>query len=172
MSLQLSGLRTWDSEAYLVRSELSCCSFHPDGHLFAVAGENGDINIFQTASGASAASFPAGGPVQALAFSENGTWLAVAVRDSPTVSVWDLRKGNVAHSLDYGGKVDSIEWDYTGQFLAGAGSGGVTVKSYDKAAKSWAEPLRRAASIAVVRWAPAAKGLIALTSDGSVGVMR
>ncbi|KAI5293525.1 hypothetical protein KEM52_005452 [Ascosphaera acerosa] len=54
-------------------AELTCVQFHPDGHLLAAGGADGQIKIFEVKSGALAASFAAAGPLHALAFSENGT---------------------------------------------------------------------------------------------------
>lgn len=152
--------------------ELTTCAFHPDGHLFACGGESGEILIFQTTTGTSAASFAVGGPIQNLAFSENGTWLAVAIQGSSTVSIWDLRKASAIHTLDFGFKVESIEWDYSGQFLAGAGPNGVSVKCYEKASKEWSEPFQKAVGAKIICWGVLAKALIALTTDGSIGVIK
>lgn len=128
--------------------------------------------VFQTTTGTPAATLPVGEPIQDLAFSENGTWLAVAIQGSSTVQIWDLRKTNAIHTLDFEVKVESLEWDYTGQFLAGAGPDGISVKSYDKASKEWSQPLHKQAGVKVIRWGPQAKGLIALTTDGSIGIIR
>lgn len=121
---------------------------------------------------ANAANFSANGPIQSLAFSENGTWLASVVRGSTSVGIWDLRKGAETKTLDFGSRIDYVRWDYTGQYLVGAGSGCVAVQAYDKSSKSWSEPLRKACSATAVEWGPSAKSLVVLNSDGSIAVLR
>lgn len=155
----------------LIQIALSCCQFHPDGYLLAVGGEDSQIKIFEVKSGSAAADIETSGPVHALSFSENGTWLATASQGSTTVSVWDIRKTAAPiKDLDFGTVVDAISWDYTGQYLAGVGSGSVAIHHYEKATKSWSEPLRRAASATAVAWGPSAKSLILLTTNGELNV--
>ncbi|KAB8360810.1 hypothetical protein FH972_024544 [Carpinus fangiana] len=133
---------------------------------------DGQIKVFETNTGANAANFETGGPVQSLSFSENGTWLASVSTGSSSVSVWDLRKANEIKIIDLGSSVESVQWDYTGQFLAAAGSGSVAVQHYDKSSKSWSEPLRKAASGMAVQWGANANSLILLTQDGAVSVLQ
>lgn len=110
-------------------------------------------------------------PVQALAFSENGTWLASANASSTSVHVWDLRKTNLLKTLDVGTAVEGLAWDYTGQFLAACGPGGVVVSQYVKTRKAWEEPLRKAIGAVDVCWGPNAGALVALTAEGGVSVL-
>lgn len=111
-------------------------------------------------------------PVQAIVFSENGTWLASANASSTSVEVWDLRKTSLLKTLDVGTAVQGLAWDYTGQFLAACGPGGVVVSQYIKAKKAWEEPLRRAAGAVDVCWGANAAALVALTGEGAVSVFR
>ena len=153
-------------------TELTCCQFHPDGHLLAVGGQDGQIKVFDVKSGSIAATFDLGGPLQDLCFSENGIWLAALVQGSSSVAIWDLRKAAELKSLDFGSRIDSIQWDYTGQYLAGAGPGCVAVQHYDKTAKAWSEPLRKAANVSTVRWGSLARSLVVLTEKGALDVMK
>ena len=150
---------------------LSTAEFHPDGHLFAAGGMDGQIKLFDAKSGTNAANFDQTGPIRALSFSENGTWLAAVVEGSTDVSIWDLRKSASIKSLEIGGPVESIRWDYTGQFLATAGSSGLTVQQYSKSTKEWSEPLRSAVSAVAVEWGPRAHTLISLNGDGTITVL-
>ena len=110
-------------------------------------------------------------PVQAITFSENGTWLASANQGQTSVSVWDLRKTALLKTLDVGGLITGISWDYTGQFLAACGPAGVTVTQYSKSAKAWTEVLSKAVGSVDVQWGAKAGSLVALTGEGGVSVL-
>lgn len=155
-------------------SDLTTAAFHPDGHLFAAGGSDGQIKLFHVKTGEHAANFELGGPVKDITFSENGIWFAAVARDSQSVVVFDLRKeGKAAEAkeLDVGGAVDSIRWDYTGQYLAASGPSGLTVSQYIKSSKAWSEPLRTAVPATAVEWGPEALSLITVNSDGVVTVV-
>ena len=144
---------------------LTSAQFHPDGHLFAAGGSNGQIKLFDVTTGSSAANFEASGSLQAISFSENGTWLASAVQNSTTITIWDLRKLEQIKLLETGGQVRDVKWDYTGQFLATAGTRGVTVQQYSKSAKAWSEPLKSAVSGVALGWGTEAKNLVILNEE-------
>lgn len=154
--------------------ELTTAAFHPDGHLFAAGASTGAIKLFDTKSGENVANFESAtqtSPIQAVSFSENGTWLASAVKGQTSVSVWDLRKMAEIKSLEMGTAVTSVSWDYTGQYLAVAGAGFVAVQQYAKSSKSWSEPFRKALNAVDANWGSNAHSLIALTSEGAVSVL-
>ncbi|KAK5167576.1 uncharacterized protein LTR77_007275 [Saxophila tyrrhenica] len=154
-------------------SELTTVAFHPDGHLLATGTSTGSIKLFDVKSAQTLHTFPAPSqaPVQALTFSENGTWLASANANSTSVQVWDLRKTNLLKTLDVGTAVQGLAWDYTGQFLAAAGPGGVVVSQYIKANKAWEEPLRKAVGAVDVAWGAGARAVVALTKEGGISVL-
>lgn len=158
------------SQVY-TEAEISCCDFHVDGLLFFTGSVDGNIRIFDVKTGGTMAVLETGGPVRAISFSENGTWFAVAQKNSSNVSVWDLRKQAPIKVLDVGSPVDSVRWDYTGQFLATAGSGSVSVQQYTKSSKSWSEPLRKAVQARDVAWGASASSLVALTPEGGLSVL-
>jgi pre-mRNA-processing factor 19 len=149
---------------------LTTAQFHPDGHLFAAGGVDGQIKVFEVTSGANAANFDETGPIQALSFSENGIWLAVVAKASSIVSIWDLRKSAQLKVLETGGLVACIRWDYTGQFLATAGPSGITVQQYSKSAKEWSEPLRSAEPAVAVDWGSLAQNLVTL-NEGKLTIL-
>lgn len=155
----------------LLFTALLSVKFHPDGHLVAAGGVDGQIKIFDIKSGAAAANYALSGPVKCLFFSENGTFLAAVTEDSTVVSIWDLRSSKETKALDTGSKVDSINWDYTGQFLLTGGPSGVTVQQYTKSSKQWSEPLKSAASATAVAWGPAAQSIVATNTDGGITVL-
>ena len=152
--------------------DLTCCQFHPDGHLFAAGTTSGHIKLFEVKTSENAANFSTSGPVRSLAFSENGTWLASVVRGSTTVGIWDLRKAEEIKTLEFGSEIEHVRWDYTGKYLVGAGQGCVAVQAYDKSSKSWSEPLRKACSATAAEWGANAKSLVVLNTDGSVVVLK
>lgn len=152
-------------------SALLSVSFHPDGHLIAAGGADGQVKIFDVKTGAAAADYSMSGPVKCLFFSENGTYLAAVAAQSTTVSIWDLRSSNETKVLDTGSQVESIFWDYTGQFLLTGGPGGLTVQQYSKASKGWSEPLRSAVPATSVAWGSSAQSIVALNEAGVVTVL-
>ncbi|KAL9587428.1 MAG: hypothetical protein Q9212_000243 [Teloschistes hypoglaucus] len=125
-------------------AELTTAAFHPDGHLFAAGGVDAQIKVYDVKSATNAANFESNGPIRAISFSENGTWLASAAKNSTSVSIWDLRKAAVVHALDIASPISALCWDYTGQFLAIAGPSGLIVQHYSKSTKEWSEPLKNA----------------------------
>lgn len=161
-------------ERVLTRPELTCTSFHPDGHLLAAGGRNGQLQIFDVKSGSVGGVFELGGPAKAIKFSENGTWLATASEGSSTVSIWDLRKNGaeaLTHTLPTDHSIDSLDWDYTGQFLLIGGSAGITVKQYTKSTKLWSEPLKAVISSGSVGWGDSAQSILSLDDKGAVTVL-
>lgn len=154
---------------------MTAAAFHPDGHIFAAGGVDGQIKLFLYTTGALAASFDCGGPVQALTFSENGTWFAAVAKGSTTVVIFDLRKeGEAARvkELETGGRVDGISWDYTGSFLATAGPSGITVQQYTKSSKAWSVPFTNATPAAAVEWGEQAQSIICANEAGEVSLLR
>lgn len=150
---------------------MTTAAFHPDGHLFAAGGIDGQIKLYDVNSGANAANFHESGPIQALSFSENGTWLAAATKGSTTVSIWDLRKSSQIKVLDIGSQIGWLRWDYTGQFLAVASPSGIAVQQYSKSTKEWSELLRSAVPAVAVEWGSKGQNLISLGPDGAVTVL-
>lgn len=153
--------------------ELTTAAFHPDGHLFAAGGATGSIKLFDTKSGENVANFESSSqsPLQAISFSENGTWLASAVKGQTSVSIWDLRKMAEIKSLEMGTAVTSVSWDYTGQYLGISGAGFVAVQHYSKGSKSWSEPFRKALNAVDAKWGSKAQSLVALSSEGAISTL-
>ena len=147
---------------------LTTAAFHPDGHLFAAGGTDGQIKVFDVKSAENVANFDETGPIQCLSFSENGTWLAAVVKGQTSVSIWDLRKAAQIKTLDIGSLIKNVRWDYTGQFLAAAGPSGLAVQQYSKASKEWSEVLRSGVPATAVEWGSRAQSLVSLGSDGSI----
>ena len=156
-------------------SELICAKFHPDGHLFAAGGRDGQIKLFHVKTGEKAAIFTIEGPVGDIEFSENGIWLSVIAKGSSCLVTFDLRKeGKSAEAklLETGGPINSIRWDYTGQYLAAAGPRGIIIHQYVKSTKTWSSVNSFAIPARNISWGPQARSLIALDEGGVVKVLR
>lgn len=122
-------------------------------------------------SGANAANLDVSAPVQALSFSENGTWLAAVSKGSTNVSIWDLRKSTQIKLLEIGSQIERLRWDWTGQFLAIAGRNEVSIQQYSKSTKAWSEPLRTPIPVVALEWGVDAQSLISLALDGSITIL-
>ncbi|OAQ73522.1 cell cycle control protein [Pochonia chlamydosporia 170] len=158
----------------LTTTALTTCAFHPDGHIFAAGTLSGDVKLYMTKNLEQAAVFRLGAPVQAVAFSENGFWLAATAKGQTTVTIFDLRRteGDAAPAkvLETGGSVQSLAWDYTGQYLATGGASGVTIQQYAKSSKKWSEPFRNSTPVVGLRWGESARKLVAVNGEGVVSV--
>jgi pre-mRNA-processing factor 19 len=156
-------------------TELTTVAFHPDGHLLAAGTTAGTIKLFDIKSAQTLHTFAAPNSpataVQALSFSENGTWLASGNINSAMLQIWDLRKTALLKAIDVGTAVTGLAWDYTGQFLAACGPGGVVVNQYVKSSKAWQEPLRKAVMAMDLAWGAGARNLVLLDWEGTVSVL-
>lgn len=155
----------------LTVTEITCTSFHPDGHLLATGTKTNQVQIFDVKTGAVGGTFELSGPATAVCFSENGTWLATASEGSTAVTIWDLRKAGgeaMVHQLDTGDVINSLDWDYTAQYLLIGGPAGVTVKQYAKSTKLWSEPFKMAVPSVSVCWGDSAQSIWCLSKDGVV----
>ncbi|KAF2452631.1 cell cycle control protein cwf8 [Lineolata rhizophorae] len=161
-------------------SALTCISFHPDGHLIAAGAADGQIKLFDAKTTENAANYApedsSPGAIEALDFSENGTFLASVVRGSSSADVWDLRKSAVSKRIETdapaGASLESVKWDYTGQFLALAGrDAGVSVHMFEKKGKSWSEVLRKGIGMSAVAFGKGARQLAGLTKEGGILVL-
>ena len=164
----------YSGEIVLIWTELTCASFHPDGHLLAAGSKNAQLLIFDVKSGSVGGVFELEGPAKAITFSENGTWVATASEGSNNVSIWDLRKTGtegLIHTLSTDHSIESLDWDYTAQFLLIGGSAGITVKQYTKSTKLWSEPFKAAVSSGSVGWGDSAQSILSLDDKGTVAVL-
>ena len=150
---------------------LTTVEFHPDGHLLAAGGADGQIKIFEVKTGTNAANFDMSDPIETISFSENGIWVAAVTKHSTSIAIWDIRKSAPIKVIETGGQISQIKWDYTGQFLALAGPSGVAVQKYTKATKEWSEPLKTGLPAVAVGWGFDAKKLVVLTQEGGIKVL-
>jgi pre-mRNA-processing factor 19 len=150
---------------------LTCCQFHPDGHLLGAGGKDGQIKIFSVENGELGSSFETDGPVLSLSFSENGTWLASASQGSTGVLIWDLRKAEkpkeaIIKTIEFGSAISDVAWDYTAQYLAIAGGGAVAIESYQKSGRKWSELFKKAMKSRRAVWDPLGQHLLVDSEKG------
>lgn len=155
----------------MVLPALLSVKFHPDGHLLAAGGADGQVKIFDITTGALGGNLAMSGPVKCVFFSENGISMAAVAENSTTVSIWDLRHSKESKVLDTGGQINSLFWDYTGQFLLTGGPSGLTVQQFSKSSKAWSEPLRSAVPAVSVAWGANAQSIVALNEEGAITVL-
>merc|ERR1712113_297247 len=117
--------------AYIQFSEgpcpFTCMRLHPDGQLLATGTQTNQILMWQIATGECIESFSHDSALSALAFSENGYYMATGDAGG-VVKVWDLRKNENVFEKKFGGGVTSIDFDiWGGQAIACASSNGTVV---------------------------------------------
>jgi pre-mRNA-processing factor 19 len=150
--------------------------FHPDGLILAVGTPDHRIHLWDLKSQSRAASLDGHvGPVQALAFSENGYHLASSSEGESCVRLWDLRKLTNFHTIhlarDAGDRPilgSALAFDDSGQFLAVGTSNG-TVRIYR--IKSWEELVvlaNHGDAVTSVCFGPDARTLYTSSMDGAV----
>lgn len=99
-------------------SPVTSIRFHPDGEIFATAGEDGLIHVWNVASFAHMATFTGHtGAVVDINFSENGYSLASTSKDQ-TLKIWDLEQIGQCNTVQLSAQPHSLSYDFSGRFLA------------------------------------------------------
>ncbi|KDD72357.1 hypothetical protein H632_c3461p0 [Helicosporidium sp. ATCC 50920] len=171
----------WDlsTQALLTRQaaeevDLRALELHPDGLVLCTAGARGPLAVWETRSQKSVAALTGhAGPVNALAFSENGYHLASAGDDG--VRVWDLRKQRQIALWEEFAGARAVQFDLSGLFLAMGGDRGVQVAG---AKQAWgvlgqlpADALHKGAAAALA-WGADAKTLYVGGGDHNLRVFQ
>ena len=114
----------------------------PDGQWLAAGTDDGDVRLWQAASGEPYATYTGHSDrVTSVAFSPDGRTLASSSRDQ-TVRVWDVRTGHVVSTL--GGHDDGVQtvaFSHDGRWLA-SGGGDQAVRLWDAAGGACVATLR------------------------------
>lgn len=150
--------------------------FHPDGLILAIGTPDHRIHLWDLKSQLRAASLDGHtGPVQAMAFSENGYYLASSSEGESCVRLWDLRKLTNFHTIHLTRGVDdrpilgsALAFDDSGQFLAvGTSNGAVQIYRV----KSWEELVvlaNHGDTVTSICFGPDARTLYTSSMDGAV----
>ena len=98
-------------------------AFSPGGQTLAAGDDNGDIGLWDTATGKRTASLTEGSPVYSVAFSPDGQTLA-AGDDNGDIGLWDTATGKRTATLAEGSPVGSVAFSPDGQTLAAGDDNG------------------------------------------------
>ncbi|KAK3810065.1 MAG: WD40-repeat-containing domain protein [Benniella sp.] len=91
---QMSGAQFGEIPFLIEETYARSCAYSPDGCLFAVGLENGDISVYSTSSWKKTQTWSKhSNTVESVVFSPDGSQLASASQDS-TVCLWDVKTGN------------------------------------------------------------------------------
>jgi len=163
-------IRTYDDDS------ITCGQFHPDGLILGTGTTRAEVKIWDLKSSSKGDAKPAAspfrghsGPVESIAFSENGYHLATASRGNE-VKLWDLRKLKIFKTLTLSDsfKVRHLTFDSSGTYLSVSGN---DVRIFK--VKEWNEIARYTAhtdDVTCSRWGAFASELVTSSMDRTVKV--
>ena len=127
---QMSGAQFGEIPFLIEETYARSCAYSPDGSLFAVGLENGDISVYSTSSWERTQTWSKHcNVVDSVAFSPDGSHLASASQDS-TVCLWDVKTGkDDAHLVGHSSWVRCVAYSIHGDQVASA--------SNDSTARIW-----------------------------------
>jgi len=125
-------------------STVRAVAFSPNGAYLAAAGTDGTARIWQVEGNLERTRKVYAGEVHALAFSNDGKWIATGTDGE--ARVWKARQGKEARRLEHTDQVQASAFSPTGKLLATASADKV-IKTFDTA--NWRE-IRKATGISRV----------------------
>ncbi len=106
---------------------------HRDGRRIAVAGDDGEIHVWQIEPPSELRAWPAHTRVTSLATSRDGERIASAGADG-VVRLWKWNTGENERSVELGiGELHRVVWNRAGSMLAAAGAEGIALLPADAA---------------------------------------
>lgn len=104
---------------------INVAQIHPDGLLLGTGGADRNVYIWDIKEAKSVAEFTGHtAPVNNMAFSENGYYMATTAEDN-TVRLWDLRMKKILNfkTFEYDSSYNphAVAFDYSGTYMAVAG---------------------------------------------------
>lgn len=143
----------------------------PDGHVVAVAVQDGTVQLLDGRSGSPLATLPGGhGGAQALAFDRTGTRIATGNWDG-TVIVWDAASGRPLRTFAAdNGVVESLAFSPDGMTLATGGED-TTAKLWDlRTGKRLLTLAGHTGALTDMKFSPDGTRLATASGDGTVRV--
>ncbi|ATC65759.1 hypothetical protein CMV30_18390 [Nibricoccus aquaticus] len=92
-------------------------AFTADSSILAISRAEGGIAVYPADSDKPATLIPVTGAIRALAFSPDGSRLAVAEYGRPRLQIWDLSAPRLALELDLASPAYSLDWHPNGREL-------------------------------------------------------
>ncbi|VWU51207.1 pre-mRNA-processing factor 19, putative [Hepatocystis sp. ex Piliocolobus tephrosceles] len=106
-------------------------SFHSDGMMVGIAGEDSNIHIYDIKSQEYKVSLSGHEKaVECIAFNENGYYLASCSKDN-TVKLWDLRKIDTFQTIELEQTPKHITFDYSGKYLSVALGNDIQIYNFE-----------------------------------------
>lgn len=143
-------------------------AFSPDGQTLATGDGNGDIQIWQVASGQPHLTLPGHRNwVQSVVFSPNG--ILASGSDDETIRLWDVQSGQLLHSLSgHTNSVRSLAFSPDGERLASSSTDG-TIRLWQVATGKLVKVFSgHHSSVWSVAYSPDGQLLASGSSDGTV----
>ena len=147
-------------------SSIMGVAFSPDGRTLAAGDYNGDVALWDVASGHKITTLPEGATAGSVAFSPDGRTLAVGDYNGG-IGLWDVASGHKITTLPEGSAVGSVAFGPDGRTLA-AGDANGDVALWDVASRYKIGTLPEGSTVESVAFSPDGRTLAVGDDDGGV----